>query len=519
MAPPAEATARKAFYATAVEEQPTAANYKLLAESSVELDDYDSARAAYAKAADVYRAKNLPSEGYATDRLSQRYEVQIEPYIHAETDRLDVAPLNTHAKYEPAYGCYTGAFIDHEDSIRGTYRDEYKNWRRDVTAFNHLTDVHHAIFFMYLGYGRKFPTKFVRHMKDNGAAAQIAWEPSRLSDVKDDAYLHAFARAARRSKTPIFLRFASEMNGDWVPYNGDPALYIEKFRLVARVMHAEAPNVAMVWCPFETPVRTIANYYPGKEAVDWVGLNVYSVPFWDNDPDRPGDWRNPSDSLRFVYDRYADRHPMMICEYAASHRSSLDGVERTELARTKMAEFYAALPRRYPRVKAVCWLSMNAIKHAIPGRQSNDYSILGSEGVRERYRQLLHDPYFLAHVPREGQATARQEARRLEDGQKIRGRVAFSAWVKMYEDHPRVIWRVNGETRLDTTLPGPYRWALDTHTLPVGPATIQLQVVDSKGRIVADQVRHVEVVRYPWERAASMKYSGGRITSRPRASS
>ncbi|AIE84353.1 hypothetical protein OP10G_0985 [Fimbriimonas ginsengisoli Gsoil 348] len=491
---PAEAMARKRFYADLVKSEPTAANFKLLAEADVQTADFEGAKQAFGKAAEIYRSKNLPSEGYATERLSQRYEVVAKPFIHLPKPRKTLGvPSVPLALHEPVYGCYTGAFIDHEDTIRGTYRDEYGAWRRDASAFNHLTNTHHAIFFMYLGYGRSFPAKFVRHMNDNGAAAQIALEPDKLSAVKDDAYLHAFAKAARESRTPIFLRFASEMNGDWVPYNGNPALYIEKFRLVARVMHAEAPNVAMVWCPFETPVRTIADYYPGASAVDWVGLNVYSVPFWDNNPRRPADWRDPSDSLRYVYDRYAKRHPIMICEYAASHRSSLDNIGRSELARTKMAELYAALPRKYPRVKAVCWLSMNAIKHAIPGRQSNDYSLLGDPGVLHRYAELLRDPYFLRAVPRQGHASAPQRTIPLEDGRTLTGRISLSAWVKLYDDYPRVIWRVNGDERQASALPGPHRWVLDTSSIPEGPATIELLVLDSVGREVAHATRYVTV--------------------------
>jgi hypothetical protein len=346
---------------------------------------------------------------------------------------------------------------------------------------------------MYLGYGRSFPAKFVRHMNDNGAAAQIALEPTSLEQVQDDAYLHEFAKQAAESHTPIFLRFASEMNGDWVPYNGDPAKYIEKFQLVARVMHAEAPNVAMVWCPFETPVRTMNDYYPGKAAVDWVGINIYSVPFWDNDPNRQAEWRNPADQLRFVYDKYAARHPIMICEYAASHRSSLDGAERADFARNKIGELYAALPRVYPRVKAVCWLSMNAIKHAIPGRQSNDYSLLGNDWVRQRYTEVADDPYYLGAVSRTAPAVARQETKTLEDGDAIAGKVPLSAFVKMYEDEPRVIWKVNGVERFSNTTPGPYRWVLDTSTLPQGPTTIELVAVDREGREAAHVTRNVVV--------------------------
>lgn len=471
--------------------EPTAANYRLLAEARLAAKDLDGARDAYEEAAAVYRQKGMISEAYAQGRLAQRYETQVVPYVHLPNSSNPAEPLL--AKLEPQTGCYTGAFIDHEDSIRGTYRDEYGTWRRDASAFNHLTGVHHAIFFMYLGYGRQFPTKFVRHMNDNGAAAQIAWEPTSLDQVQDDAYLHDFARAARESRTPIFLRFASEMNGDWVPYNGDPTRYIEKFRLVASVMHREAPNVAMVWCPFEIPVRTLSSYYPGPEAVDWVGLNVYAVPFWDNDPRRPADWRNPSDSLRYVYGLYAAKHPIMICEFAASHRSNLDELDRAEFARTKMSQFYSALPRLYPRVKAVCWLSMNAIKHAIPGRQSNDYSILGDPAVNQRYGELLSDSYFLPAVSRHAPANAKQKIVPLTEGMTLKGLTPLSAWVKMPDDHPTVVWKVNGAEKLRSDLTGPYRWVLDTCQVPAGPATIELLVSDEMGTEVAHLTRHVKI--------------------------
>lgn len=435
----------------------------------------------------------MPSIAYAIDRLAQRYEVTVIPYIYVKTDAEKVAENDSHAKFEPTYGCYTGAFIDHEDSIHGTYRDEYGNWRRDVTAFNHLTDTHHAIFFMYMGYGRQFPNKWIKHLNDNGAAAQIALEPTKLEDVQDDAYLHEFARQAKASKVPIFLRFASEMNGDWVPYHGNPALYVEKYRLVAKVMHDEAPNVAMVWCVFETPVSSMADYYPGKDAVDWVGINIYSVPFWDNDPKRGAEWRNPSDSLRYVYDRYATRHPIMICEYGASHRSSLDMIGRSQLAQTKMSQMYASLPREYPRVKAICWLSMNAITHAIPGRQTNDYSLLQDDAVRRRYHDLTRDPYYLAKVPKTGSAVAKQQAIPLVDGQVVKGRVALSAWVKLYDDSPRVIWKVNDKVMLDSTVAGPHRWVLDGRKFDGGPATVSMEVYDEAGRQVAVQSRQILV--------------------------
>lgn len=490
---PVTLSARIAYFERVVKRDPSAANWRDLGTAYADNEQFTDASIAFHKSAEIFRYKGDLNGFYANDRRSQRYETDVRVFFHRATERAAVRNYYTGAKFEPVYGCYTGAFIDHEDSIHGTYTDEYGQWRRDVSAFNHLVGSKQAIFFMYLGYGRKFPTKFVTHVNDNGAAAQIAMEPDDLQQVKDDAYIHEFAAAAKASKTPIFLRFASEFNGDWTPYHKSPEEYREKFRLVAKIMHEEAPNVGMVWCPFEIPISGLEAYYPGKDAVDWVGVNIYSVPFLNNERDHGAEWRNPSDALRFVYEKYSAKHPIMIAEYAASHMSSLDMVPRTEFARDKIGQMYASLPRVYPRVKAICWLSMNAVKHAMPGRQKNNYALLDDDAVRKRYEQMLYTPYFLNAVSRHEPAISSEEIVPLHDGQSVTGKVGLSAWVKTYEDRPMVVWKVNGQELRRDDIPGSYHWTLDTATLPDGPATIELVVTDSKGRSVSDISRSVVV--------------------------
>ena len=39
----------------------------------------------------------------------------------------------------------------------------------------------------------------------------------------------------------------------------------------------------MLWNVFETPITKVEEYYPGAEWVDWVGVNVYSVPYFGSD--------------------------------------------------------------------------------------------------------------------------------------------------------------------------------------------------------------------------------------------
>lgn len=213
------------------------------------------------------------------------------------------------AKFEPPSGCYIGAFIERDPVARG-----------DIGKFEQLAGKKHASYIVYVSYGQSFPWDFVRKCIEAGAVPHIAFEPNRgLQVVRDDAYLRGFAREARKAGCPIFLRWASEMNGDWTAYHGDPQLYIEKWRLVWKVFREEAPNVAMVWTPFAMPQSIIPAYYPGDEYVDWVGINIYSVWCHDGDPKKPAWFEDPVDFLRFIYDLYADRKPIQISEFAATH--------------------------------------------------------------------------------------------------------------------------------------------------------------------------------------------------------
>ncbi len=294
------------------------------------------------------------------------------------------------AHWEPAKGCYLGAYIDLDSNCRG-----------DIDKFESLVGRKQASYFRYVGYGEPFPFAWVAELHRRNAAAHIAWEPNAgLDPVKDDEYLRGWAQAARFSETPIFLRYASEMNGTWQAYSGDPERYKEKWRIVARVMRETAPNVALVWCPFSMPRRTIEPYYPGDEYVDWVGVNIYSVHHHDGDPARPGG-EDPRDELQYVYDLYSGRKPIQISEYGATHYCAACNTWVPSFAVLRATELYASLPLRFPRVKMANWFSVNTIGE---GLAENNYSVTDDPTVLASYRELIADPYFLDTVPAEAGA-------------------------------------------------------------------------------------------------------------------
>lgn len=303
------------------------------------------------------------------------------------------------AKYEPARGCYLGAYIDFDSGLgKPAYLDQNRTEHHLPETFERIVGKRHAMYFFYMGYGRPLPMDWVRALARRNKLVHIALEPNAgLQRVVDDAYLRRLADDMRASGARIFLRFASEMNGKWTNYSRNPTLYRRKFRLLARVMRQRAPNVAMVWCPFVWPSETIPAYYPGDDAVDWVGINFYSVTYHDNDPERRADDERPVDLLSPIYRRYASRKPIMICEFAATHRSVVDNADRWDFAVSKIRELYRALPRRFPRVKCINYFDGNNLAF-VPDRTLNDYSVTNHPLVLAAYREAVAQPHYLSQV-------------------------------------------------------------------------------------------------------------------------
>ncbi|KAJ1339605.1 hypothetical protein BSLG_005784 [Batrachochytrium salamandrivorans] len=74
--------------------------------------------------------------------------------------------------------------------------------------------------------------------------------------------------------SPILLRYAPQMNGNWLPWTGSRA-YRESFVKLANMVHNTTNNTAMVWSPvsalsYPFPDDPFLPYYPGDDAVDWA---------------------------------------------------------------------------------------------------------------------------------------------------------------------------------------------------------------------------------------------------------
>lgn len=473
----------------------TAAEYRRMADRCVSSGDYAQAAEYYRCEAAIFRKIGDVNGAKVEEVKAERWSMEIELFMDTPLDSHTRSRNSTGEKFEPAYGCYFGAYLEYDKHLTCSDNASGRALAADE-GFAALTGKKLAVCYDYCRYGRPFPLAWARNLCRRGVAPQIAWEPESLAQVRDNDYLRQFARAAATCNGPIFLRYACEMNGDWTPYHRDPEVYKQKFRLVHDVMARLAPNVAMIWCVNSIPENNIERYYPGDQYVDWVGVNFYSVYYHDNQRSRPASFESPTSYLKYVYQRYSAKKPIAICEFGASHQDTVDRhADRADFAATKFTQLFAALPRLFPRVKMIDIFDCNNIECARPGRQLNNYCVTDNRQVLKALKAAVAPAYFLSKVDTRGDMAAPTYITCLTPGMPFCGTVRLSAWVKSYENAPEVSYLLDGRALATLTAPGEYRTVLDTNDLAEGAHTLTVQVRDAKGRVAGKKDVAVNVMR------------------------
>lgn len=239
------------------------------------------------------------------------------------------------------------------------------------------------------------------------------------------------------SGVPVFLRFAHEMNGSWYPWSQRPAEYVDTFRRVADAVHQLAPRTAMVWAPnygggypftggkyAATPGSAdfarldtdsdgrltmaddpYAPYYPGDDAVDWVGLSLYHwgarYPWGANVPPEPGKlvalltgaYHGTAGDERAVPDFYTAfgvRHgkPVAITETAALYAPDHGGPTAAQVKDPWIAQVYQPdLAARFPRLQMINWFEWDKQESEVGTRV--DWTATRQPDVLATYRAAL----------------------------------------------------------------------------------------------------------------------------------
>ena len=441
---------------------------------------YDQARKYYDAAhyydltARYWEAYGQPNWGIVNTIRADHVRTVVDTYIEVRADQDRELE-----KFEPLAGVYAGLYPAGSED------------RGDPRSSLEAMGQKHALYLTYAHWRRGypetesvFPIPYAERAIEAGGALQVAWEPSNgLSDVKDDAYVRQFAREANALGVPIFLRFAGEMNGEWVPWYDDPETYIEKFRLIHDIMEEEAPNVAMVWSPNFLPRHNIAPYYPGDDYVDWVGFSLYTIPYSQGEEKLGG---NPIDYLYPLYQQYAHK-PIMISEGAVSFMSYELQRDYTEWALGQLDNMYAYMPRIFSQVKAITYFNLDKMTTNYDN-QNNNYDLYAREEMLSKYKKLIAKPYYVKEV-KDG-ATNRRSVQYipLSEHSGTKGQVQLFTYVKLpLGQQPYAVHLYDGDGKLlKRAYAAPFDMSIDFSQLPQSGKLI-VKVLDETFKVLHTQ--------------------------------
>lgn len=279
-------------------------------------------------------------------------------------------------------------------------------------------------------------TAAVTQVKENGGILLLTLEPHGGLDSMSDEVIDRLANDLKEindSGTPVIVRFAHEMNGSWYAWGQQPQRYVEVFRKVAAAIHATAPGTAMMWAPNYgggypftggqfaarrgTPAfealdtdgdgaltmadDTYAPYYPGDDAVDWVGISLYhwgNQRPWGNNEVPEGDkfadmltgtysgTAGDDDAIPDFYQVYGvdHGHPVAIPETAAIFTPSRDGADELDIKQTWWRQVFSEeTHERFPNLKMINWFEW--LKYEIEINDDVDWRAAGSDHVRDAF--------------------------------------------------------------------------------------------------------------------------------------
>ncbi|MBN7812460.1 glycosyltransferase [Algoriphagus sp. H41] len=236
-----------------------------------------------------------------------------------------------------------------------------------IRAIENESGMQWSIISTYVAWGDgQVPTGKLRDIVAHGAIPMLTWEPfsnlfEQYQDVADlkenkrifryildgyfDSYIDEMAVALRDLHSPVFLRFAHEMENPMYPWSvsggNSPEDFVEAWKyLHYRFEKVGAHNVSWVWSPWST--EGFESYFPyGNDGsysqyVDWIGLTGLNYGLAS-----PG---QSSKSFDEIYSPFKERIkaqglelPVMIAEFGSTSYG-VDGKQWVDQAMASIQE-------------------------------------------------------------------------------------------------------------------------------------------------------------------------------------
>ncbi|MEF3122575.1 glycoside hydrolase family 26 protein [Kocuria flava] len=360
-------------------------------------------------------------------QLSTRAEEQSRPEpppVCTAADRSELVPET---------GALYGVNLDGEDRSLGAYAERMGHKPAVSVSFTG---------FPYDEQGAGYLRMAADQVRADGRILLLTLEPEGgLAEVTEEVAQELAADLAEvnASGVPVIVRFAHEMNGSWYAWGQQPTAYVEAYRRVADAVHEQARGSAMMWAPnygggypfsggqYEAEpgtadfaaldtdgngVLTMADdayapYYPGDDAVDWVGMSLYhwgsAHPWGENElpedgkflQQLTGTYAGAGGDDRAVADFYAEYgqrrgKPVAVPETAALYNPAEGGADELAIKQAWWRQvFDPSIPQEYPQLKLISWFEWD--KHEVEIDGPVDWTVTTDPAVRKAFTAELPD--------------------------------------------------------------------------------------------------------------------------------
>lgn len=181
---------------------------------------------------------------------------------------------------------------------------------------------------------------------------------------------------------PMFIAFYPP---GMIPHSANisAAEYAVIFRYARALFLSYAPQTAFVWIAQDTNTTIRNAFFPGSDAVDWVGVplfarrNVY------------GFAGNIIDTFAPFYHTFRDHHPIMVLPIGVSHFTRYDHIYNLEDAEKEIPRIYQAL-MSFPRVGLIAYADAFSINTS----KQDDFSISVERSLMSAYGNAVEPEHF-----------------------------------------------------------------------------------------------------------------------------
>ena len=227
--------------------------------------------------------------------------------------------------------------------------------------------------------------------------ADPVYSMQKIIDGQWDAQLVQWARAAKAAG-PLLMEFGTEVNGDWFPWNGKysgganggPQRFRDAYRHIIDLFRREgATNITWFFhvdasgSP-SASWNAMANYYPGDDYIDWLGISAYGA------QSRAEDWVSFGSVFDPGYQQLAavaPNKPIALLEFAVTDNYA--GKDKGQWIRDAFAAIRSG---KYPRLKAVSWWNENFKND---DGTTSTLRIDSSAGAQAAFRAAVADPWWV----------------------------------------------------------------------------------------------------------------------------